>query len=124
MKDLEARVAKLPQWVQQVIRDLDRQRLILQRELNEARDNQTPSPFFTDKLIWMDDTKSPAASRQYFQTESITINHANVEMDIYLHEAGINVHFAGGRRLSGDCAIIPRASNAVLFQYVERRLGI
>jgi hypothetical protein len=98
-------ISKLPKWAQQHIEDLQRQRDIAVKRLNEMTDDQTPSPFYADQY---DSTKTPPESRRvYFQAHRMTVGHLGLELDIILRDDGIDCAYYSGDRRVGDICLTP-----------------
>ncbi len=82
--DNEIDITKLPKKIQQRINDLQRERDVAVRALNEYLDNQTPSHFYFDDLLSTGEERGPSPKRVYVQAGShITIEHAGVTLEVY-----------------------------------------
>jgi hypothetical protein len=116
-------IQKLPKWAQDHIEDLERQRDISIRALNEFCDNQTPSPFYVEDLVCTGEGQGPTPKRCYIQAHSVTVVWAGVEMQIDANDYGgrkneIGIRWSvrdGGR----DVAVIPASFNQILVKTKE-----
>lgn len=75
---------KLPKYAREHIRDIERERDVAIRALNECLDNQTESPIFITDLICTGEEQGPTFKTRYIQGHRITIRHAGIEADIVL----------------------------------------
>ena len=102
------RISKLPKWVQEHIKNIQRQRDVAVRALNESCDNQTESPIYYEDFLCTgeSETKGPTPKRKYIQSHGrITINHDGVELDVLCHEGYIDLRW--GNDIHSDIAFIP-----------------
>jgi hypothetical protein len=72
------RITKLPKWAQDRFATLTRKAHRAEQKLSEYMDDQTPSK------VWHENFTS--GSKQFVQTEKITIEHADVVLDVTLFE--------------------------------------
>lgn len=108
-----AKIAKLPKWAQEHIKDLQRQRDIAVRRLDEMTDSQTPSPFSDRKLDCTEDG-APVCRTVYYQARRMDVSHANVCMSICLRDDGINLSWcADGPYTMRELAMIPESFQKV-----------
>lgn len=70
------RISKLPKWAQDRFATLTRKAQRAEKKLSEYMDDQTPSK------VW----HNTKGSKQFVQTSEITIEHADVILDITLFE--------------------------------------
>jgi hypothetical protein len=112
-----AKLAKLPVWAQEYIRDLQRQRDIAVRELNEWRDQQTPSPFYIDEMVSTGEQQGPSIKRRYIQAHRITCESSGVALDIFAavsvfeNQRNIQLRWQGTEPIG----LFPQASNCLFF---------
>lgn len=109
------KVAKLPKWAQEHIKNLDRALEATERALQEYVDEQTPSPIEVSDVVCGSRTRSV---KRYVQATSIKVTSAGVKATVSTDEKGISVMYEGKNRASGDVALIPRASNSIFLRKV------
>ncbi len=103
----DPRIEKLPKWAQDHIADIQRQRDVSVRELNEYIDKQTPSPFFVDEMVCTGEETGPTVKRNYIQTRRVSVEHAGVSLDVYIRDEVIELTWGDGEYRNGDVAMIP-----------------
>jgi|GEM_PF-5643238 hypothetical protein len=104
-------IEKLPKWAQDRIRDLEHERELSVRSLNEFVDGQTESRIWVDELVCTGERAGPTTKRHYIQSRKITImvGKTEVHMGLDLDDSsrlGIN---CGGRTM----VFQPVASNSI-----------
>jgi hypothetical protein len=102
---------KLPKWAQEYIRNIERDRELSVRALNEFVDTQTESPIWVDEGVCTGEESGPAFKRHYIQAYQVTFRVGTQEVYIGLDlrdssELKIN---CGGRTM----VFQPIASNAM-----------
>jgi hypothetical protein len=112
------KIAKLPKWAQDMFRDLQREREVAIRALNEWTDNQTPSPVFIDELECLGEEKTergspPSRKRRYVQTHRIQIEWAGVVLDVHLRDEGIALQWGTLDRSMAEVSMVPRSYQQV-----------
>ena len=108
------KIEKLPKWAQEHIADLQRQRDVVVRTLNEHCDNQTPSPFYSDEMICNGESQGPSCKRMYFQAYKMEVEHAGIVLRISTHNEGkIGLQWGKSDRLHNGVALIPTSHMAV-----------
>ena len=76
------KLAKLPTWAREHIRDLRRQRDIAVRELNEWVDEQTESPIYIDEMVCAGEEQGPSMKRRYIQGYQVTVEIGDVRVNV------------------------------------------
>lgn len=104
-------VSKLPKWAQDHIKDLQRERDIAVRALNEWTDTQTPSPIFVDELVSTGEERGPSTKRRYIEGRRVSFNWQGVWLDVLLRESAIDLQWRTPDDMCGmeDVALIPRS---------------
>lgn len=105
-------IKKLPKWVQEHIQNLQRQRDVAVRELNNYIDSQTPSPFYVDGLVCTGEESGPSLKRRYIEGNKMSVNHDGVSLSIHLRDGHIDLQWHSARSFTGDVAFIPSACQA------------
>lgn len=96
------RIAKLPKWVQEHITTLERRAKKAEQTLEEYEDDQTPSKVWHGDLL--------GNSKHFVQSDKITIDHADVTLDVGLFEDDriqLSWRPSGKWHQSGDICFIP-----------------
>lgn len=106
-------IKKLPKWAQEHIADLQRQRDIVVRTLEQYHDDQTESPFFTDDMICDGvDGRRPSLRRRYIQAHCIEVSHCGVLLRILLRDKSIDLSWGHDDRVIGDVMFQPSSFQA------------
>ena len=114
MAKLNGQLEKLPKWAQEYIADLEREREMAIRTLNQYTDNQTASPFYVDELVCTGEEQGPTHKRKYIQTCRMVVEHAGVELTILLrHDDRIELSWAGRNGQLRDIGAIPRSYQSI-----------
>lgn len=111
IKPSNEQIEKLPKWAQERIRDLERERELSVRKLNEFVDGQTESRIWVDDLVCTGEQSGPTSKRHYIQSHKITVMVGKTEVHVGLDlddssKLGIN---CGGRTMIFQ----PVASNSI-----------
>lgn len=114
-KDTTERLARLPQWVQEHITNIQRQRDVAIRALNEFQDQQTPSAFYVDDGVSTGEQKGPSVKRLYVQTHKLTVEFKGVLLEIYTRpdERGIDLGWTDVKQGMSDVSMSPTSRNSV-----------
>ncbi len=110
LEEKKDQIAKLPQWAQALIGDLDRERRDAARLLNEFVDNQATGPFYFEEWVSDGQQKGPKQKRRFVATETIVAEHHGIRLRVGLREEGILVQWEnvlGGMR--PEVGLIPTA---------------
>ncbi len=107
-------IEKLPKWAQEHIKDLNRQRDVAIRALNEYCDKQTESKFYIDESEFTGESVGPTSKRRYIQTRKIYIEHASVLLTVIIREGEIDIGWSNINH-HGDVAFMPSS-------YMQARL--
>jgi hypothetical protein len=105
-------LSKLPKWAQEHIHNLERQRDVAIRALNESLDNQTKSPFSYEKYECTGEESGPTTKTFFIQAYSIQVNWLGVELTVGAHDygntgRGIKLQWGMENRFGEDVAFIP-----------------
>jgi hypothetical protein len=107
-RDQRERVAKLPQWAQDLITKLARERAEAIASLNEYIDAQSDSKIYYDDMLSTGEKQGPSTKRVYVQTERLSIVNAGVQLDVNAYDRdGIRLQWYGVDRHIQDVALIP-----------------
>ena len=108
MKD--ERIKKLPRWAQEIIEDLDRERTVAIRALNEYCESQDPSPFYIDEWESTGETRGPTTKTRYIQTRRIEVDHAGVHLSVSIsNDNDLILQWSDQNRRVGEVAFIPES---------------
>lgn len=101
---------KLPKWAQEHIKNLDRRMVVAERTLQEFNDNQTPSKFYYDDYVCVGGG-SPQYVRRYVQTTKMTVEHADVQVDVLVRggENEIEISWSDLNRFVREIAMVPKS---------------
>lgn len=100
------RIKKLPKWVQEHIKKLERERDVSVRALNESCDDQSKSPIYYEDNVCTGEKSGPSVKRKYIQSHGkITVNHEGIQLDILCREGLIDLRWSND--VHGDVALIP-----------------
>jgi hypothetical protein len=113
---------KLPKWAREHIRKIEQERDNAIKALNDFRDDQTPSPIYTEDLVCTGETRGPSVKRRYIQDVDLKIEFEGIRVDITLYprEKAIRISYGNADRRIEDVAMIPRSTNHVS---IERLVG-
>src|SRR6516165_3957751 len=105
--EVEDRVVKLPKWVQDYIRLLQRERDDAIWHYQSQLDDQTASPFFHDTIECC--TGKSEIKRRYVQASHIQCEMSGIVVDVrpYERDGYISVMFSRTDNAIGGVAIIP-----------------
>lgn len=76
----DPRIAKLPKWAQDYIKDLEGQRSVAVRALNDFTDHSSPSPIFIEDDPRTGEEPGPSFKRVYLQTHRVFFEYAGIEL--------------------------------------------
>ena len=102
-------IAKLPKWAQEHIANLQRERDLSVRTLNEFQNSQTPSKIWTDDWVCSGEEKGPTVKTHYIQSRSVNIKVGNSEVHLYLRRDNVLEISTGTNTLYFK----PQASNVI-----------
>ena len=108
-------LAKLPKWAQEEFKDLERERFVAVRALNEYCDSQTPSPIFTEEYECTGEGKGPTPKRRYFHGRRVSVEWRGVLVEVSCNEprsqsgAGITIQWGDPGKLCQHIAAIPES---------------
>jgi hypothetical protein len=107
----DPRIEKLPAWAREHIKDLQRQRDLAVRSLNEYCDTQTPSPFFTSDMESTGEQKGPTIRKRYIQAYKIIVEHEGVSLKVMVRPGDskkIELQWGVAEgRITEDIAFVP-----------------
>jgi hypothetical protein len=107
-------LAKLPKWAQEHIVNLERRTKTAEDALNDYKDNQTPSEFYTEDMLCVGEG-SPEYVKRYVQGYKMNVEHDGVRLTILLRqdEKGIDLQWYSTDRLMREVAMVPLSFNKV-----------
>lgn len=118
--NLEEKIAKLPVWAQEHIKDLNHQRDAAIRALNKFTDEQTESPFSFQEHPCTGEggVRGPVYKQKFVQAHSIDVDWQGVHLTVGAHDygnsdSGIKLQWTGARRSIEEVAMIPDAFQSV-----------
>lgn len=108
------KIAKLPKWAQEHIKDLNRQRAVAVRALDKFVDSNTESCIYAEELVCIKDG-GPSRKRNYIQSHRVTIQRGGVTLEILLPTSreGIELSWDSIRHRSEPIGIIPVSYNSM-----------
>lgn len=111
----QSKLDKLPKWAADYITDVERERDVALRALNEYVDAQTVSAIYYDDILCLGENnrKSPSFKRKYVQTKEITFEHLEIEMRVLLRDDCIDVGWTSVNRRIGDVIMQPTYFQAI-----------
>jgi len=111
---MQDKINKLPKWAQEHIKDLNRQRDVAIKALNEYCDSQTDSEFSIQELECTGEEGGPSFKRRYIQTRKIEVDYGGVGLSVSIADQEIRLSWwASGVGLR-DVAFIP-----ISYQYAR-----
>jgi hypothetical protein len=115
--ELQPQIAKLPKWAQDHIRDLERQREVAIKALDDALNTQTESPFYTEDFLCLGEQRGPTTRRRHFQAHRIIVEWRGIRLDVKASDygngqSGIGLQWTGKHHRTGDIAFIPTSYQA------------
>lgn len=114
------KIAKLPQWAQNYIYELERQRDEAIRNYRDLTDNQTESRFYELTVACLEKTET---LRHYFQANSMTCEAFGLEVNIYPdpRQEEIRISFNADRVDVREALLRPNASNSISIVPLKER---
>ena len=106
------KIAKLPKWAQDHIRDIQRQRDIAVRALDQYTDNQTPSPFYVQEMECVE-KGAPKFYTRYIHGHRMNVIHQGIELQILLRDDHIDLSWSGYEKSMAEIAMIPASFQRV-----------
>ena len=106
-------VEKLPKWAQDHIGNLERQVREHREMLKKFNDTQTPSLVWTEEHPCLNATGGPTEIRHYLQTDRVTFNVGDEEVEVRVVDGRLSVHAAWHK-----VVVVPEVTNHI---YVEVR---
>ena len=100
---------KLPQWVQQHIQTIERQRDSAIEALNSYLDSQTPSPFICQEYVSTGEKEGggPTFKSRFIQAHKMGIVHMGVRLEVRPEDKGIRLQWSEEKRDFGEVAFVP-----------------
>lgn len=119
LKPTKEQIEKLPRWAQEHIANIERERFVAVRSLNEAMDAQTVSPFYIDDWVCTGEQTGPVTKRRYIQGHKIQCLFDGILMEILLSEGagrdrGIHISWNDEKRLTGKVALVPTSYQKIV----------
>jgi len=103
----ESKIAKLPVWARNYIRDVERERDVCLRQLNAFCESQKQSPIYYEELVCTGEKSGPSTKRAYVQSRRITIEHAGVTLNAYVDKNRLRLRWGAPSHGAGEIAMIP-----------------
>lgn len=111
----ESKLAKLPAWAREYIADIERDRKVAVRELNEYCDSQTPSGIYLEEYVSTGEQSGPSLKRSYVQSHKLTFEHAGIKLNVYINQNDrISLQWESCEHRYGDISMMPYS-----YQYVH-----
>ena len=109
-KPEQEKIEKLPKWAQDYIGQIEGERLVSVRALNEYCDSQTESPYYVDEYECTGERQGPSSKRRYIQTRKMEVSHGDVVLRIYLRdEDAIELQWESRVGSMEEVAMIPQS---------------
>lgn len=109
-------IAKLPQWVQNHIKNLERERGDAVKALNQHLDSQTPSKIYWERYLSTGEAeKGPSLKRYYAQTDHLVVESCGVLLRVGAnendaqHNAGIELKWEDQHGIGNMIAAVPKS---------------
>lgn len=112
-QDRMTNITRLPKWVQEYIRRIQRQRDVAIRTLNAFCDKQTPSSIYVEDNPCTGEGVGPVSKRNYIQSHTVTIKHAGVWLFVLCRDDSIELNYSNEDESCRNVALQPIASNAI-----------
>lgn len=115
-------IAKLPKWAQDHIKDVERERFVAVRALNEFCDTQTKSQFYTEESVCSGERQGPSTKRKYIQAIAIIAAWRGVELRVDANDygqSGPGIRLSWNATDGGDVALIPYSHNSMRLVQTE-----
>lgn len=111
----DEKIAKLPQWAQKHLRDLETENHLLHRTMREMEADQPESPFYRDDLAPDPKTGGMNRVRHYTPGHDLYAAHAGVVLHIVLREDRISLAWSAQDPdgLDEDVAMVGAGRNAI-----------
>ena len=106
------KIAKLPKWAQDHIQELQRQRDIAVRALNEYCDSQTPSEMYVEENECTGEQEGPSVKVRYIQGQRMNFLAHGVLLSVYTgRENYIELSWSAPGWRQEDIAFIPSSNH-------------
>ena len=79
---MQDKIMNLPKWAQEHIADLQRERDVSIRTLNEFCDKQTLSPFCFEDNPCTGEISGPVSKKHYVQAYKMEVNHVGISLSV------------------------------------------
>jgi hypothetical protein len=107
---------KLPKWAQEYIKDIEREREMAIRTLNEFQDSQTPSPYWTEDYVCTGEEQGPTTKIHYIKAHRMTVKVGKSEVEFFLREPDLLEISSGSHMMRFK----PVASNCIQIEEPKR----
>lgn len=112
---------KLPKWTQEYIQNIERERDVAIRTLNEFQDSQTPTPYWTEEYTCLGEStphgdRGPTNKRHYVQAHRMTVKVGKSEVDFFLREPDLLEISTGSHTMRFK----PHSSNCIQMEEPKR----
>jgi len=112
-KPTQAQINKLPKWVQDHIKTIERERDTTIRVLNDYLERASWSPFSIEDGICTGEHQGPTTKTRYIQTEKMLVEHAGVRLAIHCDNKCIVLQWEDSEQLGVEVAMVPQSYQRV-----------
>lgn len=110
MSAKNAPIENLPKWAQSYIDDIERERDVAIRKLDDYLATAKPSSIYVEDLVCTgEEGRSPSFKRHYIQSNGVTFEHRGVLLRVLLRDEGIDCGYGLTNRESGSVCLTPRS---------------
>lgn len=106
---------KLSKKVQRYIEDIERERDMAIRTLNEFQDSDTPSSFWIEDWVCTGETQGPSTKKHYVQARRMTVQVGKGEVDFFLRDGELEISTG-----SHTLRFKPQSSNCIRIEEPKR----
>lgn len=108
-KPTQAQIDKLPKWVQEHIKTLERERAVSIQALDDYLSTNTWSPFSIEDTICTGEHQGPTTKTRYIKTEEMRVEHAGIELYIHCDDKCIVLQWEDSEQLGCEVAVVPQS---------------
>lgn len=106
------KIAKLPKWAQDYIKNVERQRDCAVRAYEEMKDTQTPSAIYAEEMDSVTAIGGPVKRKTYLQSHAVNVKAHGIKLRVSTmygdsHDESIILSWSKADNYSGDIALIP-----------------
>jgi hypothetical protein len=127
----EEAIRKLPQWAQKYIKNIEQERDVSIRALNEHLDQQTKSKIYWDQYVCTGENKEggPSSKRFYVQSDRVVVESCGVQLQVSchdgssMHDPGVDLQWSDNQGVGNHIALVPKSfQQAVLIAHHNMRV--